>query len=100
MGSVSVDIVSPPTLLFKTKTNTELGADSVSFDDDGTVVFKGVSKMVTEGMLSSYPRSVLGKWTPNRVAVRYPLDALEGRKVRSFESGEPLDLEALKKLAG
>ena len=99
MASGSVDIVPPPLLLFHTRTNTELGAASISFEADGTVVLGGVSKKVTEGMMASYPREVLGEWTPNRVAIRYPADELGNRKLRSFESGEPLDLEALKKLA-
>lgn len=99
MASVSVDIVSPPLIVFKTRTNTELGAASISFEDDGTVVLGGVRKKVTEGMLTSYPRSVLGEWTPNRVAIRYSADELADRKVHHFESGEPLDAEALKKLA-
>lgn len=100
MASVSVDIVPPPLILFRTRTNTELGAASISFEPDGSVVFGSVRKKVTEGMLSSYPRSVLGEWTPNRVAIRYPVEELDDRKVRRFDSGEPLDLEALKQLAG
>lgn len=100
MASVSVDIVPPPLVLFRTRTNSELGAASVSFEADGTVLFQGVRKKVTEGMLTSYPRSVLGEWTPNRVAIRYGVDELGDRKVRRFDSGEPLDLEALKQLAG
>ena len=99
MASVSVDIVAPPLIVFLTRTNTELGAASISFEADGTVVFEGVRKKVTEGMLSSYPRSVLGAWTPNRAAIRYPADELGERRVRRFDSGEPLDLEALKQLA-
>ncbi|MEM7412420.1 MAG: hypothetical protein AAF430_19480 [Myxococcota bacterium] len=99
MASVSVDIVPAPLILFKTRTNTELGAASVSFEDDGTVVFSAVSKKVTEGMLTSYPRSVLGEWTPNRIALRYPAEEIADRKVRKFDSGEPLDAEALKQLA-
>ncbi len=99
MASGSVDIVPAPLLLFMTRTNTELGAASVSFDDDGTVLFGGVSKKVTEGMLSSYPRSVLGEWTPNRVAIRFQADEVGDRKVRNYKSGDALDLDALKKLA-
>ena len=99
MASVSVDIVPAPLLLFRTRTNTELGAASVSFDADGTVVLQGVSKKVTEGMLTSYPRSVLGEWTPNRVAIRFSADELGDRKIRRFDSGEPLDRDALEKLA-
>ena len=99
MSSVSVDIVDPPMILFNTRTNTELGAAGVSFEDD-TIVFTGVCKKVTEGMLSSYPRSVLGEWTPNRIAIRYRAAEYDDRKVRSFETGEALDLDALKELVG
>jgi hypothetical protein len=99
MASGSVDTVPPPLILFHTRTNTELGAASISFEADGSVVFEGVSKKVIEGMMSSYPRSVLGKWTPNRVAIRYSSDELGDRKVRSVESGDSLDAKALKKLA-
>ena len=99
MASVSVDIVPAPLILFRTRTNTELGAAGVSFEPDGSVLFEGIRKKVTEGMLSSYPRSVLGEWTPNRVAIRYSVAELGDRKVRKFDSGEPLDLEALKQLA-
>ena len=99
MASVSVDIVPAPLIVFKTRTNSELGAASIAFEADGTVVFGGVRKKVTEGMLTSYPRSVLGEWTPNRVAIRYSADELGDRKVRRFDSDEPLDVEALKQLA-
>ncbi len=99
MASCSVDIVPPPLFLFLTRTNSELGAASVSLEADGTLVFGDVSKKVTEGMMSSYPRSVLGEWTPNRAAIRFTSDELGDRKVRNFGSGELLDLDALKKLA-
>jgi hypothetical protein len=99
MSSVSVEIVPEPLVVFSTRTNTELGAASVSIEDDGAIVFEGVCKKVTEGMLSSYPRSILGEWTPNRVAIRYTADEISERKVRSFDSGKPLDIEALKQLA-
>ncbi len=99
MPSVSVDIVDPPLVVFLTRTNTELGAASVEFDAEGSVVFQGVCKMVTEGMLSSYPRSVLGEWTPNRAAIRFDADEIDARKVRRLDSEDVLDLEALKALA-
>jgi hypothetical protein len=99
MRTVSVDIVPAPLVVFQTRTNTELGAASVSIEKDGAVVFQGVCKKVTEGMLSSYPRTVLGEWTPNRTAVRYSADEIPDRKVRRFDSGELLDLPALKALA-
>ncbi len=100
MASVSVDIVAPPQVVFLTRTNTELGAASVAIDAEGGVLFEGVCKMVTEGMLSSYPRSVLGEWTPNRAAIRFDADEIAARKVRRLGSDEVLDLEALKALAG
>jgi len=99
MASGSVDVVPAPLVLFLTRTNSELGAASVSLEADGSVLLGGISKKVTEGMMSSYPRSVLGEWTPNRVAIRFTSDELGDRKVRNFASGEPLDLEGLKKLA-
>jgi len=97
--SESVEIVDPPLVLFTTRTNQELGANAVTLDD-GSVLFSGISKMVTENMLSSYPRSVLGKWTPNRAAVRFTQDEIGDRKVKDFASGKDLDLEALGELAG
>lgn len=99
MASVSVDIVAPPQVVFLTRTNTELGAASVEIDAEGAVVFHGVCKMVTEGMLSSYPRSVLGEWTPNRAAIRFTADEIDQRKVRRLGADDSLDLEALKALA-
>ena len=54
---------------------------------------------MNDAMLTSYPRTMLGKWTPNRSALRYREDELSGNSVRSFESGEPLDLDGLRALA-
>jgi len=95
----SVEIVDPPLILFRTRTNQELGASSVEVADDGTVVFHGVSKLVTENMLSSYPRAILGKWTPNRAAIRFPKEEVAARRVRLFDSGRDLDLDAVLALA-
>lgn len=84
-----------PTLTFKTRTNTELGAQSVSEGDDGSIIFHDVLKKVTESMLTSYPRAQLGTWTPNRAALRFDRDEIEGRDAKSFETGESLDLDGL-----
>ena len=92
--------VGPPLILFKTLKNTELGAGSVELADDGSVVLRSVMKKVTESMLVSYPRSALGKWTPNREAVRYTREELAGREVVLFEGGSALDVEAVVALAG
>lgn len=89
-----------PLVTFKTLTNTELGAESVEAAPDGSIVFRGVLKLVTESMLTSYPRSALGTWTPNRAAVRYSRDEIAGRGARKFPGGEPLGLDALVALAG
>ena len=89
----------PPVVLFTTRTNTELGAGAVSFEA-GDVVFHQILKRVNESMLSSYPRTMLGKWTPNRAVLRYREDEMGSRDVRDFESGASLDLEALRGLGG
>ena len=88
-----------PRVLFKTLTNTELGAESVEAGPDGSIVFHGVLKQVTEAMLTSYPRSALGTWTPNRAAVRYGRDQIAQRGVRDFASGRALDPDAIRALA-
>lgn len=93
------DISEAPILLFNTRTNTELGAQGVSVDDDGTVVFTGVVKKVTESMILSYPRTMLGEWTPNRAALRFSRDELGDRSVKRFDNGEALDLDAVLALA-
>ena len=89
-----------PLLLFKTLRNTELGASAVQVESDGTVVLEGVLKQVTEGMLTSYPRTQLGHWLPNRVRVRYTPEQVEGRNIRRFENGEALDTAGLAALSG
>ena len=88
-----------PLVLFKTLTNTELGAQAVRASDDGSVVFEGVLKQVTESMLTSYPRTQLGHWLPNRHAVRYARDVAESRNVRDFATGAALDVDAALALA-
>ena len=88
----------PPVVLFRTRTNTELGAEGVGFED-GQIVLREILKRVNDSMLSSYPRAMLGKWTPNRAALRYREDEIGSRDIRDFESGESLDLEALRSLA-
>jgi len=90
---------STPLILFKTLKNTELGAAAIQVHDDGTVSLRDVLKKVTESMMASYPRSQLGTWTPNRAAIRYTQEELEGRGIKSFESGEALDYDALVALA-
>ena len=86
---------SVPTFLFTTRTNTELGAESVAVGADGSIELRGVLKQVTESMLTSYPRTLLGKWTPNRASVRYPRAEIGERRVREFSSGKALDADAL-----
>jgi hypothetical protein len=55
--------------------------------------------MVTESMLTSYPRAQLGKWTPNRAALRYTRDEIEKCNVRRLDDGKALDLAAILALA-
>ena len=88
-----------PLVTFKTLTNTELGAESIEAAPDGSIVFRGVLKQVTEGMLTSYPRTALGTWTPNRAALRYACDEAAKRDVRDFATGEALDLAGILALA-
>ena len=88
-----------PLVLFKTLKNTELGAAAVRINDDGTVSLVDVLKKVTESMMASYPRTQLGTWTPNRAAIRYTREELEGRNVRNFETGESLDFDGIAALA-
>ena len=90
---------SKPLVLFKTLTNTELGAERVRIDANGDVVLVDVLKKVTESMLTSYPRTQLGLWTPNRAAIRFKADQVEGRDVRRFDTGKKLSLSEVKKLA-
>lgn len=88
-----------PRFLFKTRTNTELGAEGVELAEDGSVVLVGVLKQVTESMLTSYPRNLLGCWTTNRAFLRYTREEIADRMVRDFASGEALDLDAVLALA-
>jgi hypothetical protein len=88
-----------PLVIFKTLTNTELGAQSIRVDASGDVILVDVLKKVTESMLTSYPRTQLGLWTPNRAAIRYKADQIEGRDVRLFDSGKKLSLAEVKALA-
>jgi hypothetical protein len=88
-----------PLVTFKTLTNTELGAESIEVAGDGSIVFRGVRKQVTESMLTSYPRSALGTWTPNRAALRYGRGEVAQRGVRNFATGEALDVDGILALA-
>jgi len=90
---MSDEFSSVPTLVFKTLKNTELGAESIRRDDDGSVVVTGILKKVTESMLQSYPRIQLGKWTPNRAYIRYSADDAKARDWRRHDNGESIDLE-------
>ena len=88
-----------PLVLFKTPTNTELGAQKIRVDANGDVVLVDVLKKVTESMLTSYPRTQLGLWTPNRAAIRFKADQIDGRDIRRFDSGKKLSLAEVKQLA-
>ena len=88
-----------PLVLFTTRTNTDLGAQSIEVAENGSIVLRDVLKQVTESMLTSYPRTLLGKWTPNRAALRYPRDEIAQRRVRDFATGKSLDLERVLELA-
>ncbi len=88
-----------PLFTFKTRTNTELGAQSASVADDGSIIFHDVLKIVTESMLSSYPRAQLGTWMPNRLALRFDRDEISARGPKDFKTGSALDLDALLVLA-
>jgi hypothetical protein len=92
---MSDEFSSIPTILFKTLKNTELGAESVHRDEDGSVVVTGVLKKVTESMIQSYPRIRLGKWTHNRLYIRYTAEDAKGRDWKRHDNGEALDLEAV-----
>lgn len=94
------DIATAPLVLFTSRANAELGAQSIEIDSNGDIVLRGVVKKVTESMILSYPRTMLGEWTPNREAVRYSRDEISDRRVKRFDSGEDLDLDALIALAG
>ena len=88
-----------PTLIFSTRTNTELGAEGVALADDGSIILMGVLKKVTESMLTSYPRELLGSWTPNRASLAYPRDEIMERRIKSVSDGKELDLDAILALA-
>lgn len=88
-----------PILTFKTLKNTELGATSVRVNDDDTISLVGVVKLINESMLTSYPRTALHTWTPNRAAVRYSREEMAGRDVKEFPSGNALDVDAVAGLA-
>ena len=62
-------------------------------DEDGSVVLTGILKLVTESMLQSYPRSVLGKWTPNRARIRYTAEEAAGRDWKNYATGETVDVD-------
>lgn len=96
---MSEEFNAVPTFLFKTRTNTELGAESVEVAADGSVVFVGVLKKVTESMLTSYPRTLLGKWTPNRLSIRFDRDEIADRQPRKADSNDVLTSDALAALA-
>lgn len=93
------DIAADPIILFKTRTNSELGAQQVTLTEGGDLRLVGVVKKVTESMLASYPRDMLGKWTPNRSALLYPRDEIAERKITRFDNGEALDVEGVLALA-
>lgn len=88
-----------PLVTFKTRTNTELGAESISVAEDGSIVLHNVLKKVTESMLTSYPRAQLGTWTPNRAAIRYPREEILEHHVKKVDDGKELDLDGILALA-
>ena len=92
---MSDEFSSVPLFTFKTLKNTELGAESIEREDDGSVVLTGILKKVTESMLTSYPRTLLGKWTPNRASIRFTPEQTEGRDWKRFDNGEAVDLDGL-----
>lgn len=96
---MSEQLDAKPIVVFKTLTNTELGAERIVVDANGDVVLRDILKKVTESMLTSYPRTQLGLWTPNRAAIRYKADQIEARDVRRFDSGKKLSLAEIKALA-
>lgn len=82
-----------PKVTFKTLKNTELGAMEIERDEDGSIVVSGILKKVTESMLQSYPRSQLGKWTPNRARIRYTPEQAAERGWKRFDDGKSIDVE-------
>ncbi|MFK7896840.1 MAG: hypothetical protein AB8G23_13440 [Myxococcota bacterium] len=96
---MSEEFTDLPLVTFKTLKNTELGALTVEKTEDGGVVLRDVLKKVTESMLTSYPPTWLGKWTPNRAALRYSKEEIAGREFKAFEGGKALDEAGLFSLA-
>ncbi len=92
---MSEEFTDLPLVTFKTLKNTELGALAVERTEDGGIVLRDVLKKVTESMLTSYPPTWLGKWTPNRAALRYSQDEIAGRDFKQFDGGQALDEAAL-----
>ena len=90
---MSDEFNSVPLVTFTTLKNTELGAESIERDEDGSVVVTGILKKVTESMLQSYPRTQLGKWTPNRARIRYAAEDAADRSWKRHDTGESIDLE-------
>lgn len=90
---MSDEFNSVPLVTFNTLKNTELGAESIARDEDGSIVVTGVLKKVTESMLQSYPRTQLGKWTPNRARIRYSAEEASGRGWKRFDTGESIDVD-------
>lgn len=90
---MSEEFDATPKIVFKTLKNTELGAESIERDEDGSIVLTGILKKVTESMLTSYPRTQLGKWTPNRARIRYSPEQAKERNLRRFDTGEQIDVD-------
>ena len=90
---MSDEFSSVPLLTFKTLKNTDLGAESIRRDEDGSIVLTGVLKKVTESMLQSYPRAQLGKWTPNRAGLRYTPEEAKSLDIKRFDNGESVDID-------
>lgn len=97
---MSDEFSAVPLFTFTTLKNTELGGQTARLGDDGSIVIEGVLKKVTESMLASYPKSQLGKWTPNRAALRFSKEDAAGRNFKRLDNGEALDTESLIALAG
>ena len=92
---MSDEFSSVPLFTFKTLKNAELGAESVAETEDGSIVVTGVLKKVTESMLQSYPRTQLGKWTPNRESIRFSREQAESREFKRLDDGTSLDVDGL-----
>ncbi len=91
---MSDEFSAVPKIIFTTPKNTELGAEQIEREADGSIVVTGVLKKVTESMLQSYPRKQLGKWTPNRARIRYSAEEAAGRNWKRADDGASIDLEA------